>query len=127
MPNLSYNRCSACHKGAPIVTTEEIAVLKPQLDPAWRIIEVNGVPRLERVFSMKNFVQALEFAHTIGDIAESEGHHPALLVEWGQLTVSWWTHAIANLHRNDFIMAAKTDRAFNQLQDTTREATGADH
>ena len=109
MSSLSQGRCTACHKGAPIVTREEIQELLPQLDPAWRIVDVAGVPRLERAFNTKNFVQALELAHAIGDLAEAEGHHPALLVEWGRLTVSWWTHAIANLHRNDFIMAAKTD------------------
>ena len=42
-------------------------------------------------------------------MAEEEGHHPALLTEWGRMTVTWWTHKISGLHRNDFIMAAKTD------------------
>ena len=45
----------------------------------------------------------------VGALAESEGHHPALLTEWGRTTVTWWTHKIRGLHRNDFIMAAKTD------------------
>ncbi len=99
----------------------------PQLDAAWRLIAVGGVPRLQRVITLKNFVQAMELAQKVGELAEREGHHPALLVEWGQLTVSWWTHAILNLHRNDFIMAAKTDRIVNQINDTMRETTGADH
>lgn len=125
--NLASNPCSACRKGAPVVTSEEIQKFLPQLDAAWRIIEVGGVPRLVRVFSVKNFVQAMELAGRIGELAESEGHHPALLVEWGQLTVSWWTHAILNLHRNDFIMAAKTDRIFDQINDTAREVASGDH
>ena len=54
------------------------------------------------------------FANAIGGAAEEQGHHPALLVEWGKVTVSWWTHAIGGLHRNDFIMAARTDALYEQ-------------
>jgi len=121
MSSLARTPCTACRKGAPVVTPEEIQEFMPQLHPGWRIVEVEGVPRLERVFALKDFVQAMELAQRIGEIAEEQGHHPALLVEWGRLTVSWWTHAILNLHRNDFIMAAKSDRAFQQLGDTARE------
>ena len=64
---------------------------------------------LRRVFSVDDFAQALEFTKKVGELAEDEGHHPALLTEWGRTTVTWWTHKIKGLHRNDFIMAAKTD------------------
>lgn len=127
LPDLPRGNCTACRKGAPVVTAEEIEKYLPQLHPDWKIIERGGVPRLERVLPLKNFVQALDLANEIGEIAEEQGHHPALVVEWGFLTVSWWTHAIANLHRNDFIMAAKTDRLVKQLDDTTRESTSSDH
>jgi len=43
-------------------------------------------------------------------LADAEDHHPTLLVEWGRVTVSWWTHSLGGLHRNDFVMAARTDR-----------------
>ena len=125
--NLASNPCSACRKDAPVVTAAEIENLMPQLDAAWRIVAVGGVPRLVRVFTVKNFVQAMELAQKVGEMADGEGHHPALLVEWGQLTVSWWTHAILNLHRNDFIMAAKTDRIFSQIHDTSRQTSISDH
>jgi 4a-hydroxytetrahydrobiopterin dehydratase len=48
----------------------------------------------------------------VGEQAEEEGHHPALLTEWGKVTVTWWTHKIGGLHHNDFIMAARTDELF---------------
>ena len=64
--------------------------------------------RLRRVFSFDDFAQALEFTNRVGALAEEEGHHPALLTEWGRTTVTWWTHKIRGLHRNDFVMAAKT-------------------
>ena len=78
--------------------------------PEWELVEVDGVERLRRVFSFDDFAGALAFANEVGELAEREGHHPALLVEWGRTTVSWWTHKIRGLHRNDFVMAAKTDR-----------------
>jgi 4a-hydroxytetrahydrobiopterin dehydratase len=103
--------CTACRKGEPTVTDEEIADLHPKV-PEWRIKEVDGERRLERVFTFKDFAGALSFTDRVGAIAEQEGHHPALLTEWGRTTVAWWTHKIGGLHRNDFIMAAKTDQLY---------------
>ena len=109
MATLVGERCVACRADAPRVTEQEIAVLKPQI-PAWQLVEREGIPRLERTYRFKNFKEALAFTNRVGEIAEAEGHHPALLTEWGKVTVSWWTHKIKGLHRNDFIMAAKTDK-----------------
>ena len=72
----------------------------------------DGIMQLERVFVFDNFVDALEFTKRVGQLAEAEGHHPALLTEWGRVTVTWWSHKIRGLHRNDFIMAARTDQLF---------------
>ncbi len=109
MEVLSQQKCTACRKGEPTVTDAEIAEAHPQV-PAWQIIERDGIKRLQRAFTFSDFVQALAFTNRVGELAESEGHHPALLTEWGRVTVTWWTHKIRGLHRNDFIMAAKTDR-----------------
>lgn len=108
MTELAKAKCEACRKGAPTVTAEEREALKPQV-PQWAVVEREGIPRLERVFEFPDFAQALAFTNLVGDIAEEEGHHPALLTEWGRVTVTWWTHKIRGLHRNDFVMAAKTD------------------
>ena len=108
MDTLTQMKCVACRKGEPTVTEAEIAELHPQI-PDWQIVEREGVKRLERTFKFDNFVQALAFTNRVGEIAEAEGHHPALQTEWGKATVTWWTHKIKGLHRNDFIMAAKTD------------------
>jgi 4a-hydroxytetrahydrobiopterin dehydratase len=107
--NLSEMRCVACRRDAPPATAEEIKELLPQI-PEWQIVEREAVKRLERVFRFDDFARALEFTNSVGRTAEAEGHHPALLTEWGKVTVTWWTHKIRGLHRNDFIMAAKTDR-----------------
>jgi 4a-hydroxytetrahydrobiopterin dehydratase len=111
---LTAERCVACRRDAPTVSDAEIAELRPQI-PEWELVEQEGVKRLTRVFSFDDFAQALEFTNRIGEIAEAEGHHPALLTEWGRTTVSWWTHKIKGLHRNDFIMAAKTDALYQSV------------
>jgi len=108
MTNLHQMKCVACRAGEPTVTDREITMLHPQI-PEWQVKEVDGVQRLERVFKFKNFVQALEFTNRVGAISEEEGHHPLIVTEWGRVTVQWWTHKIGGLHKNDFIMAAKTD------------------
>jgi 4a-hydroxytetrahydrobiopterin dehydratase len=105
---LAALHCVACRRDAPRVTQEETAKLMPEI-PAWSLVERDGIPRLERVFTFSDFASALEFTNRVGALAEQEDHHPALLTEWGRVTVAWWTHKIRGLHRNDFIMAAKTD------------------
>ena len=112
METLTQMKCVACRKDAPTVTEAEIAEFHRQISE-WKIVELDGIKRLRRVFSVDDFAQALAFTKRVGELAEDEGHHPALLTEWGRTTVTWWTHKIKGLHRNDFIMAAKTD-ALNQ-------------
>lgn len=109
MKDIADKSCEACRIGAPRVTDEEIKSLHPQV-PDWEIIEENGIHRLRRSFTCKNFIEALELTQKVGVIAEQEGHHPAILVEYGRVTVTWWSHKIKGLHVNDFVMAAKTDR-----------------
>jgi 4a-hydroxytetrahydrobiopterin dehydratase len=106
--SLAGERCVACRPDAPRLTDAEIETLLAHV-PGWRVTEVDGVARLVREFRFKNFAEALAFTDRVGAAAEAEDHHPALLTEWGKVTVSWWTHAIGGLHRNDFVMAARTD------------------
>ena len=108
MGRLNGERCVACRRDSPRVTEAEIAELKPEI-PDWELVERDGIRRLERAFRFSDFVEALAFTDRVGALAQEEGHHPALLTEWGRVTVNWWTHKIHGLHRNDFIMAAKTD------------------
>ncbi|HET8654849.1 MAG TPA: 4a-hydroxytetrahydrobiopterin dehydratase [Longimicrobiaceae bacterium] len=111
MPSLASMQCAACQRGAPTVTDEEKRELLPQV-PDWRIAVEDGEERLVREFSFPDFRSALAFTNLVGEAAEEAGHHPALLTEWGRVTVSWWTHKIGGLHRNDFVMAARTDELY---------------
>jgi 4a-hydroxytetrahydrobiopterin dehydratase len=111
LTDLREMKCVACRGGEPTLTDSEIAELQPQV-PDWQVKEVNGEKRLERVFKFKNFAQALEYTNKIGVIAEQENHHPLIITEWGRVTLDWWTHKIGGLHKNDFIMAARSDELY---------------
>jgi 4a-hydroxytetrahydrobiopterin dehydratase len=117
MDGLARGKCEACRAGAAKVTDEERRTLHPQV-PDWTVIERDAIEQLQRTFTFLNFVDALQFTNAVGAAAEEEGHHPALLTEWGSVTVRWWTHKIEGLHRNDFIMSAKTDEMYAELGPT---------
>lgn len=108
MTALTQAHCEACRADAPHVSDEELPVLLRQI-PDWNIEVRDGIMQLEKVYLFKNFKHALAFTNAVGEISEAEGHHPGLLTEWGKVTVTWWSHSIKGLHRNDFIMAARTD------------------
>jgi 4a-hydroxytetrahydrobiopterin dehydratase len=114
MEALSEMRCVACRRDAPTVTEAEIAELHPQV-PEWEIVEQEGIKKLSRVFQFDDFAKALALTNAVGELADEQGHHPALLTEWGRTTVTWWTHKIKGLHRNDFIMAAKADELYRRM------------
>jgi len=108
LSHLSKASCEPCRANAPSLSTTEIQELLLQIAD-WSLIDVDGIKQLQRQYAFKDFVSAMAFANQLAQIAEEEGHHPSILVEWGKATVTWWTHSIKGLHHNDFIMAAKTD------------------
>ena len=111
---LTAESCVACRADSPAVIEEEMNQLLPQV-PEWRLIEEEGIRKMDRAFRTRNFVQALALTNAVGELAEDEGHHPRLVTEWGRLRVTWWTHKIRNLHRNDLIMCAKTNVIYQEL------------
>ncbi|GHO45124.1 4a-hydroxytetrahydrobiopterin dehydratase [Ktedonospora formicarum] len=113
MAELSQMQCEACRADAPRLSDDEIEQYMKEI-PAWTAVERDGVMRLEREYKLKDFVTALALTNKIGALAEEEGHHPEIVLTWGLVGVSWWTHAIQGLHRNDFIMAARTEATYQQ-------------
>ena len=120
MAGLNNEKCEACRRDSPSVTDDEVAQLQPEI-PDWELTHENGIPKLDRVFKFKDFQMALDFTSELGALAEDQGHHPRLTTEWGRVQVTWWTHKIRNLHRNDFVMAAKSDQVFLNLDDARRD------
>ena len=108
MDQLSNQHCEACRAGAPLIEEDEANKLLETI-PLWRKEVHNGVEKLIREYQFKNFITAIEFTNRVGELAETEQHHPSILTEWGKVTLYWWTHKINGLHMNDFIMASKSD------------------
>jgi len=115
MSALKEHSCEACSPHAPKATEEEKQQLHKDV-PDWEILEIDGEEQLHKVYKLKNFLKALEFTNKIGELAEEEDHHPVIVLEYGKVAVSWWSHEIGGLHKNDFILAARTDAAFNDMQ-----------
>ena len=103
--------CEACRAGAPPASDSELENFLQQ-SPDWKRLVIDDEPRLRRVYRFGNFASALAFTNAVGEIAEAEGHHPALLTEWGRVTVDWWTHKIRDIHLNDLILAARSDALY---------------
>ena len=110
MAGLADERCAALPSGSAAASPAELADLKTQA-PDWTVVN-DGMDKLERSFTFGSFAEALAFTDRVGAIAEEQSHHPLLTTEWGRATVRWWTHVVGGLHRNDFIMAAKTDALY---------------
>tara|TARA_B110000014_G_C19779677_1_gene405457 strand:+ start:200 stop:538 length:339 start_codon:yes stop_codon:yes gene_type:complete len=108
MSDLIKQKCVACRADAPRVTDDELPDLLKQI-PDWQPITTESVLKLNKVFNFENYAEAISFTNKIAQLAEEEDHHPAILLEWGRVEVTWWTHKIGGLHKNDFIAAAKTD------------------
>lgn len=111
MNELTQMHCSPVNTTTPRLKDNEVKPLSLQV-PDWHVYEKEGEPRLEKTFLFKDFTQAVAFTNRVAQIANEEDHHPAILTEWGKVTVTWWTHKIKGLHQNDFIMAAKTDQLY---------------
>ncbi|QIN83265.1 4a-hydroxytetrahydrobiopterin dehydratase [Rubrobacter tropicus] len=116
MGGLAGERCVPCRGGVPALDVKEVERLLLEV-PGWCVVDRGGVDSLKREFRFADFASALAFTNRVGALAEEAGHHPALLTEWGRVTVAWWTHAIGGLHRNDFVMAARTDRAYETISE----------
>ena len=111
--SLTQQHCESCRADSPALSDSEITASRVAI-PDWSVMSDNTVKKLQRIYKFKDFKQAQHFTNTVADIAEQEFHHPSLLLEWGKVTVTWWTHKINGLHRNDFIMAARTDQLAQQ-------------
>jgi 4a-hydroxytetrahydrobiopterin dehydratase len=109
---LASKTCTPCRGGIPPLTREQAELFHPQA-PDWQLAE--EARRIERSFRFSNFREALTFVQEIGELAESEGHHPNISFGWGNATVSLQTKKIKGLHENDFIMATKIDRIFARM------------
>lgn len=112
--DLKEKKCEPCHAGAPKSGVEEVRAYMKEL-PSWELDENSEVWKISKAYQFKCYAESLDFVNKVGDDAEEEGHHPVMLFEFRQVTVTWWTHEIGGLHPNDFIMAAKCDAIYKKM------------
>ena len=108
MSDLASSTCEACRIDAPMVSDDEAFILIKEKE-GWDLID-DGVKKLKKEFSFSNYNDSVDFSNKVSDMAEHEDHHPQIILEWGKVTVIWWSHKIRGLHKNDFICAAKTNK-----------------
>lgn len=110
---LADNKCVPCRGGVPPMEASRAQEMLTQLARGWQLTKEG---HLERLYTFKDFAEALSFVNKVGALAEAEGHHPDLYLAWGKCKVEIWTHKINGLTESDFYMAAKADRAFEPFR-----------
>ena len=108
MNDLSSQSCEACQIDAPKVPQDQIQILLSEIN-GWILIE-EPINKIQKIFSFKSYKDSVDFSNKVASLADDEDHHPQIILEWGKVTVIWWSHKIEGLHKNDFICAAKTDK-----------------
>ena len=113
---LASMKCEACEGGTKPFDRKRAAGFLRQVK-GWKLQTSSGflgapatTKRIEKEFLFKNFLDAVKFVNKVAKLAESEGHHPdILLYKYKHLRISIYTHSIGGLSVNDFILAAKID------------------
>jgi len=107
--------CIPCNSNTPQLDPVKISKLLVEI-PDYKLLEIEGMKRISKTYLFKNFKEALAFTNDLGKKSEEENHHPQIILEWGKVKVSWWTHSIGGLDTNDFIMAMKTEQIYNSIK-----------
>jgi len=105
--DLASRQCEPCRGGVPRLQGAELEQLQRKLQTGWQVADGH---HLEKTYGFKDFREALAFTNRVGDLAETQGHHPDIYLAWGKVQVKIWTHKIDGLTESDFVLAAKVDR-----------------
>jgi 4a-hydroxytetrahydrobiopterin dehydratase len=111
MKPLSKSNCEACSADAKKLSAAQIESLLQEINN-WELITDDNIQKLSRCFDTGNYAKSMAFTNAVAELAQASDHHPLLIVEYGTVTVVWWSHKIKGLHLNDFIMASRTSDAF---------------
>jgi 4a-hydroxytetrahydrobiopterin dehydratase len=99
--------CVPCTTSAPALKGEALRTLQKKLGAEWKVVNEH---HLTRAYKFKDFQQALDFTNKVGAIAEENNHHPDILLGWGKVEISLWTHSIDGLSESDFVVASKIEQ-----------------
>ena len=107
---LALERCVPCNDATPF-TVEEAEMRLKDL-PGW-VLQSGSI---QKDFRFKSYLAGLDFAYSLGKIAEKENHHPDLFIGWRRVRVILSTHAIKGLSQNDFVMAARSELGYSRAR-----------
>lgn len=111
MSDLANADCIPCRMDIPPLEGEAIDTLLTQLGEAWEVVDDH---HLTRTYAFTSYQPGVDFTNRVAAIAEAQGHHPDILLAWGEVTVTIWTHKIDGLSESDFIFAAKAEVAYTE-------------
>lgn len=111
MTELTQMKCEPCTGDTPSLKPEEVFRLHEKV-PEWKI---STGRKLVRTFAFGEFTEAVDFVNEVAELAEEEGHHPNITIDYSEVTFTVWTHAIDDLSENDFILAAKIDALYDEV------------
>ncbi|MBN2341232.1 MAG: 4a-hydroxytetrahydrobiopterin dehydratase [Deltaproteobacteria bacterium] len=111
MNNRAKKTCRACSPDAPRAPRLERQQFQKE-HVNWQFVNENDIEKIRRTFFFDQYSEAIDFTNEIAELADFEDHHPTILLEWGKVTVTWWTHKIGGVHINDLLMARETDDLF---------------
>ena len=107
MLELDQRQCTPCRGGIPPLKGDSLQTLFKKIENNWKIIDEH---HLRKDYAFGSYREAVRFTNLIANLAESEGHHPELLLSFRNVRVSIWTHKINGMVESDFIFAAKSDQ-----------------
>ncbi len=106
--DLAAKECVPCKGGVPPLRGDALFRLHEELDAGWELVDEHHI---EKEFAFKGYAPAVAFTNVVAGIAEEQNHHPDILLAWGKVKVSIWTHKIDGLTESDFYFAAKVEEA----------------
>lgn len=109
--DLANHRCIPCKGGTAPLEAVAIDFLHGELGDAWEVVENH---HLMRSYKFKDYRGAVDFTNAVAVIADTQDHHPDILLAWGKVEVTIWTHKIDGLTESDFYFAAKVEEAYTK-------------
>lgn len=108
---LAAKECVPCKGGVSPLKGSDLDALVAKLGGGWKVISEH---HLEKVYKFDNWEDSVAFMNDVADIAHEQDHHPDVLLTFGKVTVTIWTHKIDGLTESDFVFAAKVDEAHEE-------------
>ena len=107
--------CEACLETADPADQKDIDAFIESSEE-WVLVDEDNIRKLPKVYKFANFQEAQDYTHKVSRLAEDVGHHPVIVLQWGSVRVTWWSHKIKNIHPMDLILAERCDVAYNKVK-----------